>query len=278
MTISAKVIADSITTAGVRLTTMQLQYPRFIHSEFMTHRVFSRNAGSSRAIPTAKLVEMVRETPVFPVEWGQNKPGMQAEEVISVENQALAKQHWQLAARSAAHTAEILSKLGVHKQVTNRVLEPFLPINVVVSSTEWANFYALRDHKDAQPEIRALAIAIKEARGAVIPVELLEGDWHLPYVDLAVDVERIGEDDPDTVTDMLRKLSVARCARVSYKAFDGTVASVADDVALFDKLVGSEPGHWSPTEHQATPDAFNIAPALHGNFRGWVQFRKTLGG
>lgn len=162
--IKASVIADSAhPETGTRITTFELVYPRFIHSEFMTHRVFNRNASSSRAIPTTKFIEQVRNEPVMPSHWGKNQKGMQAEEELNPMEIADAAFAWQQAATSAAIYAEILRRGQVHKQIVNRILEPFTHIRVVVTSTSWANFYGLRDHKDAQPEIRELAQAMRKA-------------------------------------------------------------------------------------------------------------------
>jgi len=135
--ITAKVIEDSVAESnGVRLTTLQLQYPRFIHAEFMTHRVFSRNASSSRAIPVAKVIEQVRTDPAMPIHWGKNQPGMQANEELQGDERAQAIRQWKLAAERAADCANIMNTLGVHKQVANRLLEPFQYMHVIVTATE----------------------------------------------------------------------------------------------------------------------------------------------
>ena len=281
MTISAVVIADSLAMGGNRITTMQLSYHRYIHSEFMTHRVFSRNAGSSRAIPTPKLLEIVRNRPVLPVEWPKNQAGMQAKELISDAAAVDAEQIWRLGAQAAAGVAQALLDIGVHKQVANRVLEPYLPINVVVTATKWSNWFALRDHKDAQPEIQALARMMKAAMDASVPVPMRENGWHLPYIsegDTGRAVDFLGSVDGAVVDNVLRKISAARCARVSYKAFDGSIASVEDDLNLYDKLAGSHPRHMSPLEHIAQADPFNIAKKYWGNLHGWVQWRRIIEG
>ena len=153
MAFEVKIIKDSVSREGKNLTTMQLKYPRFIHAEFMTHREFSRNASSSRAIPVAKMIEMVRTDPAMPIHWGANQPGMQADNQLTGEGLAGTVSAWGWAANYAADQAEYMSKLGAHKQVANRILEPFQWISVVMSSTQWANFYGLRCHPEAQPEI-----------------------------------------------------------------------------------------------------------------------------
>lgn len=267
-TITAKVIEDSIAENGVRLTTLQLCYPRFIHAEFMTHRVFSRNASSSRAIPVAKMIEQVRTNPAMPIHWGKNQAGMQAKEEMSGQELETMMRAWQQAAREAAATAEFMEKRGLHKQVANRILEPYQYMHVIVTATEWENFFELRNHPDAQPEIHALAKVMHFALAESRPVQRQENEWHLPYVTRA---ERVAF---STDLDLLLKLSAARCARVSYLTHDGQTPSVEKDVALYDRLVGSKPLHASPIEHQATP--LPEADMWSGNFRGWLQNRKIV--
>lgn len=290
MTITAKIIADSISEEGVRLTTMQLSFPRFILPEFNTHRAFSRSARSSRAVPTAKLIEEVRKNPVMPIEWRKNIPGMQAGEEMSEKDAREASVVWKKAACAAADFAAHLTKLGLHKQWAARVIEPYLPVHVVVTATDYANFFALRCHPDAQPEIQALAREMYRAQSESKPDLLRHGEWHLPYVTGDDEVEawaRVGSENE--AMSLLCRISSARCARVSYNRHDGQAPSVEDDLKLFDRLAGSQPIHASPMEHQATPDimlhAVNggaqaqwLCPELHGNLRGWRQFRKMIPG
>lgn len=286
-----QLIADSVSPEGIRLTTFQLRYWRAIHSELMTHRVFSRNAGSSRARPSQAIIEQVRTNPWGPVEWGTNKPGMQAGDPLNIGESAEAEDRWLWAAQQAADAAQGLLDKGVHKQIVNRLLEPFTYIDVVLTATDFSNWFALRDHPDAQPEIQDLARRMKLVMDSSTPVELKHGEWHLPYIDKcdwkAAEKEcqrgRITRDMPSysEMLEIVRKVSVARCARVSYKAFDGTHSSIQKDLELFEKLLGSQPLHASPAEHQATPDfydhdAYWRSPSLHGNLRGWIQYRKTL--
>lgn len=266
--IEAKIIADSTAYNGSRLTTMQLTYPRFIHSEFMTHRVFSRNASSSRAIPVAKMLEMIKEEPAMPLHWGKNIPGMQAnEEVDNIEGM---KGLWLEAARQACSIAKVMTDSGLHKQVANRILEPFQHIHVVVTATEWDNFFMLRDHKDAQPEIQALARSMNIAMDMSHPKTLMLGEWHLPYVtdDEVLEYKEKGQ------FNNLQKMSAARCARVSYMKHDGQKPSLEDDLKLYERLVISEPPHMSPIEHQATPSLDR--DYWSGNFKGWIQYRKQF--
>lgn len=279
MTITAKVIADSIGEQAPRITTLQLRYPKFIHGEFMTHRVFSRNASSSRAIPVERLIKDVIEDPVYPSFWGKNQPGMQAVREVEGGEKLQLIDIWNEARKEAVHRAEIMAKLQAHKQIVNRLLEPFCHINVVVTATEWENFFALRCHKDAQPEMRILADAIRLEMAASVPKLLRVGEWHTPYVEM--DPEYMLEKSWEQAI----KLSVARCARVSYLTQEGKTPNIEEDLKLYERLVGGVPIHASPAEHQAMPDkkyqgAFDggewINPRLHGNFTGHIQYRKQL--
>lgn len=275
MTITAKIIADSISGDDIRLTTLQLRYPRFIHSEFMTHRLFSRNASSSRAIPVERLIQDVIDDPAMPIYWGTNQKGMQAAGEVDQGIITLSKHDWLGARDNAVKVARQMAGNGLHKQIVNRVLEPFSHINVVVTATEWENFFALRLHPAAQPEIQELARTMNLAMAGSVPERGGPGDWHLPYV---LESEYSSRDDGE-----LRKLSAARCARVSYMTHDGKEPSGRDDLALAQQLQDS--GHWSPFEHQATPDDNNSDfndgwdhRDQHRNFRGWRQNRAMIGG
>lgn len=270
--IQASIVKDSISESGKRITTFQLRYHRFIHSEVLTHRVFSRNASSSRAIPIKKQIQWIKQDMATPIHWGKNQAGMQASEEISGFKLWLAKKCWRLAGLFACFFAHILFKLGCHKQLANRILEPFSYIHVVVTSTEWNNFFALRYHSMAQPEIYELARAMYEAYSASTPKELKVGEWHLPYVD-HIEIEKYRKRGS---FDKAIKCSVARCARVSYVNHDGTKPSLEKDLALYDRLLGSQPVHASPAEHQATP--FKSKTKSSGNFIGWKQYRKTIKG
>jgi thymidylate synthase ThyX len=251
MTITATMIADSVSPQGVRLSTLSLRYPRFIHSEVMTHRAFSRNASSSRAIPIERMIQDVLDDPAMPIEWGANQPGMQAGGVVDDPEEC--KRIWLAARDDAVLQARDLAEMGVHKQIVNRILEPYMHINVLVSATEWGNFFTLRDHADAQPEIRELAQAIKVAMSESKPKELQWGEWHTPY-----------SENGDKL------MSVACCASVSYKTVEGKTMSFERAGAIYDKLMGP-PFHASPFEHVATPCIEGS-----GNFQGWRQWRKDF--
>lgn len=277
--VETSILADSISPTGQRITTFQLRYPRFIHSELMTHRVFSRNASSSRAIPVARMLEQVRNDPAMPCHWGKNQSGMQAKVELEPILRDEAVNSWHLAAFMAADIAEQMTKIGLHKQVANRILEPFQYISVVLTATDFDNWFELRDHEDAQPEIRELAIAMRQSMDESQPRLLQPGQWHLPYI---TDEER--ELYP---ADILLQVSAARCCRVSYLRHDGEAPNIEKDIELCEFLVGARPLHASPFEHQATPDVVNNwftklfkgkyrNPHQHGNLSGWVQHRKLI--
>lgn len=295
MTVEAKIIADSVSPCEIRLTTFQLRYPKFIHGEFMTHRAFSRNASSSRAIPVERLIVDVERDPAMPVSWGKNQRGMQDAgehgervrtadfgpppdpETGSFGMSWDAEGAWLFARDNAVKMAHAFARAGYHKQIVNRLLEPFCHINVVATATDWKNFFALRYHPDADPTIRVLAAAMLVARNASVPIPLRPSiDWHTPYVPIDDPSRSLG--DPFAPI----KVSVARCARVSYLTHEGGKPTVEEDLALYERLMGAIPLHASPAEHQATPDDYDGEMhrwgclRQHGNFRGWRQFRKML--
>jgi len=285
MSYYVKIIEDSVAPCGKRCTTMEVKYPRFVHSELMTHRTKSRNSASSRAIPIKKMIENIAINPVMPVYWGTAKSGMQAGEETALT--FLAEKIWLEASRQMIVAAQKLGglvsvnknsgevcsdddpeavKLDLHKQVVNRVLEPWMWITVIITATDYDNFFALRCHPDAQPEIQHLAYMMREAYDNSTPKELATGDWHIPYIqpdELMLDLET------------RKSISVARCARVSYLTHDG-VRSIEKDLELYDRLTnGSGTGHWSPFEHVARAESEEI---ISGNFVGFTQLRKTFPG
>jgi thymidylate synthase ThyX len=274
--IKAEIVADSIGPSQIRLTTFVLTYPRFIHAELMTHRVFSRNASSSRAIPVTKQIEAVTANPAIPLAFTKNQKGMQGGEALDGKAHEDAVLAWLTARDRAVEMAYELVKLEVHKQYANRILEPWSHITVVLSATDFDNWFALRCHEMAQPEIHALADEMYALHAARRPDWLDAGQWHLPFID-AYNLQQAIIDcgtDRALVDAMLVKRSVAKCARVSYLNHDGTRPTAADDLALYQRLVGSHPLHASPAEHQAM--AIGDASVRSGNFRGWIQYRKTL--
>ena len=295
MSFDAKVLADSVSPAGHRLTTLEATFPRFVLAEFNTHRVFSRNSASSRAIPIFKQLRRVLEQPYVPIEFGANQPGMQAGAPLEGGARLAAEGKW-LGARDdavrrvlalvtgpdeLAPDEDLLAGLArieqsykgeqrpagwlnVHKQVANRLLEPFMWHTVIVTATEWDNFFNLRCHADAQPEIRRIATAMRDAREASQPQELGDDEWHLPLV-RPEDREQV-----DSLADLL-KVSAGRCARVSYLTHAGK-RDLAADIELHDRLL--ESGHMSPLEHPARPTEDEWC----GNFRGWRPYRKDVPG
>lgn len=262
MDAEARVLADSISPRGKRLTTLEVKFPRFVLAEFNTHRMLSRNSASSRAIPVAKQVNKLTADNMFVGEhWGSNKPGMQAGAELEGEVLEEVKAIWRETGRYVIEQAKRLEKLGLHKQKTNRIMEAFMWHTVIVTATEWDNFYALRDHPAAQPEIRDAAIVMREAMKASTPIELGYGEWHTPLI--------LPEEDfplPERIW-----ISGGRCARVSYETHDGRRDPV-EDVGLHDRL--SNDGHMSPFEHQARPLEEN--EQQEGNFIGWYQHRSDF--
>ena len=252
--IAARIIADS-THNGHRLTTVEVHLPRFLLAELNTHRTFSRNSASSRAIPVRRRIRDVLACPYVPDAFGANKAGMQAGEPVSALRAIFARAVWMAALYAAVGCAYLLAMAGVHKQWANRLIEPFGYTTVIVSATEWANFFGQRLHKDAQPEMQQVARAIFEAMAASVPRPLREGEWHLPYLQPSEAGEPI---------QVQIRVCVARCARVSYLTHAGRLNPAAD-LHLYDRLATS--GHLSPFEHVAK------AGGGSGNFRGWTQAR-----
>jgi thymidylate synthase ThyX len=260
---SARVLADSVSPASIRLTTLEVRFPRFVLSEFNTHRVVSKNSSSSRAVPTNKMIERVLQDPAMPLEWGVNKPGMSASESLAPAQAEEAKREWLRARDSAVEHVRVLQQFNVHKQVINRVLEPFMWHTVIATATEWSNFFLLRCAPAAQPEIRAAAMAMRDALADSTPRLVDVGEWHLPLVQ---------DDERAIPIEDLKKISAARCARVSYLTHDGK-RDIDKDVELCERLLGER--HLSPFEHVATPSG---DAAFQANFRGWVQMRKSIEG
>jgi hypothetical protein len=294
-----KIVADSISPDGIRLPTVSFRQPRMIHADFLTHRVFSRNGRSSRAVPVVTLLAEARH-PYVP-HFMKNKPGMTASEPFTDLEFDEVEAVWRDMAEYTRLGVEKLTKLGVHKQWANRPLEWFGYIDVLLTSTDWANYLALRDDEAAQPEIQQVAKAIREALDASTPQLLQPGDWHLPYIgpeDWDQAWSLVGRDTvgDGKATALIKKISAARCARLTIKPFDGD-GSFEKELQRYALLIESQPVHASPVEHQATPDTKSVHelarivngekeivrsgldwdnPELHGNFTGWIQNRKTV--
>jgi hypothetical protein len=266
--ISVKIVADSISPSGSRITTFELEYPRIIHSELMTHRLLSRNAMSSRAIPIKKMIEQVQQNPAMPVKFGKNQPGMQdaGEHSAQLGDGYSAEEWWKLAGLSAARFAAEFADAGYHKQIANRLLEPYQRMKTVVTATDWNNFFWLRVDPDADPTIYELAKAMKEASDNSIPDPLEPGQWHTPYVDHVYGFEDIDdkecavfegycvldeENKPVMLTlEEALAISASCCAQVSYRVLNTSKEKALD---IYEKLVSGNKVHASPFEHQATP-------------------------
>lgn len=301
--IVARVVAKSCSKQNPDsvICTFELEYPRFIHSEIMTHRLFSRNAMSSRAVPISKMIEQVRNNPAKPIHWGANQAGMQAKDEQTnlvldfYGNKFPVDDWWCLSAEDAAEAAEAMSEAGYHKQIVNRLLEPFQMMKTVLTATEFDNFFWLRCHSDAQPEIKELADCMYKAYQEADEEVLKVGEWHTPYVEhfrpsdgdaqLEYHVDNLGV----TLEDAL-KVSSSCCAQVSYRVLDNSLDKALD---IYSRLVDSVPVHASPFEHQASPmsqtepkDQFNGDQgtthvdsngfAWSGNLKGWVQYRQLI--
>lgn len=307
---SARIIAHSVGPVGIPVVSILLRYPRMVHADFTRHRAFSYSVASSRAIPSEKLRQRIMQNPATIAWWGKNQRGMVAEEELKGEELVAVKAVWEKGMESALELATRLDSLGLHKQLANRVLEPWMDVEQLTTGTDWSNFEGLRCHKDAQPELQYIArMAMTEIRLST-PQYLQVGEWHLPFItqheldhmaQIALDI------NPTRVTslgqyDLFTRFSAARCARTSYLNHEGKV-DYDKDLELFDKLVGNDPGHWSPLEHvcQAMGEvhwteklAIRFASMLirdkerkakmrkhgerfllqSGNFVGWKQLRK----
>lgn len=304
--ITATVIQDSICSrTSTRITTFELEYPRFIHSEFMTHRLLSRNAASSRAIPVSKLIKLIRNRCAMPIEWGKNVKGMQASDKLELINAIEADTLWHQIANYSCNVAKRFEELKLHKQIANRVLEPYQMIKVVCTATTYDNFFHLRKHSDAQPEIRELANVMWDALNQSSPLVIVPGEWHVPYVNrennehglsyfIWEQQENLEKQDIKTYLELSDaiKISASCCAQVSYRLLNTDVAKAND---IFMRLVESKPVHASPLEHQATPMS-NLTNSCNecgswekgvthsdrngamwsGNFKYWIQHRQLI--
>lgn len=312
--ITVRLVAHSSSSEAPDIATFELEYPRFIHSELMTHRVMSRNAMSSRAVPIAKMIEQVRTNPAMPIHWGANQSGMQADNECSnpidlgaAGVEFTMEEAWRFSAKTAADYAERMSEAGYHKQIVNRILEPYQRMKTIVTSTEWDNFFELRCHKDAQPEIQELAVMMQHALEMSDPEPLFSGEWHTPYVRHQRDMDGVlhyyvqnSTDDAEYVSgqyvsaEEALKVSASCCAQVSYRLLDNSLDKA---LMVYDRLVTSRPIHASPFEHQAqvvveTADNNYVADSTSwskgmthadwfgnlwsGNFKGWIQYRQLL--
>jgi hypothetical protein len=297
--ITARVLADSISPHGDRMTTMEIEYPRFILAELNTHRMLSKNSASSRAIPVKAMHQHMTENPARPVHWGKNQPGMQANTELVGMDLTDVQFMWQRAQQDAMHWAQQMSeRAGLHKHVANRITEPWMTMKTVISGTEWRNFFWLRAHADAQPEIHELATKMFDAYNQSVPQLLQPDEWHLPYVKShrlsSGELIYLDAEDLPITTEQARVISASCCAQVSYRKSDDSYEKAHK---IFKQLIESQPCHASPVEHQATPmDLDSIdkydpecwqdgvthvsrnGDLWSGNLRGWIQFRKLIPG
>lgn len=279
--IQAKVVADSI-YKGKRITSFVVTMPRIVLAELNTHRALSRNSASSRAIKFTKMLESVKTNPFIPIAWMKDHPGMQGNEFFTDEKEIQILEETYLRGRDAAvATAESLSNLGLTKQIVNRGLEAYMWHTVIITGTEWENYFALRAHEAAEIHIQKLAYIMLDEMNQSSPKELQAGEWHIPFGDNMPKDEDIWEQDekrpssPKEVNEFKVKVATARCARVSYTVVgeEGKPDNYESDIKLHDRLLSM--GHLSPFEHcaQATDE-----DGWSGNFRGWIQYRKNLQG
>ncbi|NKX37739.1 thymidylate synthase [Rhodobacteraceae bacterium R_SAG4] len=306
------VLASRCKQTGRKVYTLHLRYPRIIHGELMTHRVFNRNARSSRAVPIMTLLAEIRSSAFIPWHWTGKQKGMQGvpnwQSKVLVQGAAALHVDadtpvdnvaaWLWGRDMMCDLAESFEKADYHKQVANRLVEPWMWMDLLVTSVHWANFLHLRDHPAAEPHIRDLAVLVGKALEAAECQDLDPGEWHLPYVftpdweearsRFALEAEQI---------EWLKQISAARCARISYAPFDGD-ASYEREIERFELLVGDDAIHASPLEHQCTPDRHvtvettywehdgtmirdeartgGLYPNLHASLTGFIQFRKTV--
>lgn len=307
--IKVTLLKHSVSESGQQIASFECEYHRLFHAEVMTHRVFSRNAASSRAIPIKKAIEQVKKFPAMPVFWGKNQSGMQAKEELAGINKSLAQLLWNIGGYCAGTVVGLMDKVGLHKQLANRLLEPFQMIKVVITATSYDNFFYLRNHEAAQPEFQELAKLMWETLNGSTPQELKAGEWHLPYVnsyrnefgDLVYYTKETITNEVEGVTEVrsgtrvltleeAQKLSASLCAQVSYRLSDQTLEKA---YKIYDILVGMKPAHSSPFEHAATPmkvpkwkdQIYWEEGVTHmdtegyfwsGNLKGWIQYRQLI--
>lgn len=268
---SAEVILDSVSPAGARVTTMVWRYPRYIHAEVMTYRMLSRNTSSSRAIPVERMIQQVLREPAGPVWWGKNQRGMQAREELQGWRKAAAKQLWYGGRYSACLEAYINSRLGLHKQVTNRGLEKWMYITAIITASPvaWENLFRQRVHPDAQPEFQHVARLAQVCYSTSIATERT---LHAPLMRSEDELELRSIVGTPRV-ELIKRVSTARAARVSYLTHNGR-RDIAEDLRLYGDLSTAQPPHTSPFEHVLM--AHEDPAHRCGNIFGWTQHREEV--
>jgi hypothetical protein len=269
----------------------------FVANGIVVHNCFSRNAMSSRAVPVSKMIEQSNATPIH---FGKNQSGMQAE--FEHDDIELGQSLWDMAKNDAKVVATQMAEQGFHKQVVNRILEPFQMMKVVLTATEFENFFWLRLDSDAQPEIQELAKCMFEGREKSVPEILKVGEWHTPYVEHHITDSNILQYIVPTaegvrVVDVDEAIAIASssCAQVSYRSIDNSYEKA---MTVYDRLgVGGSKIHASPFENVVTPMDYTYLEDMtvesdiwpqgithmdrkgnfwSGNFKGWVQHRQLL--
>lgn len=272
-----KIVEDHVSPDGVRLTSVEVRTHRWTLAEWNTHRTFSRNSASSRAIPLETMIDRVAVDPAWPLVWPREQPGMSGGTELTGEDlemaQALFGDCWfDIIENINLYIDRLTAKYGddakahrLHKSLVNRLIEPFLWHTMLISATEWENFYRQRCAPQAMPEFRIAAEMIRDALATSTPTKLNWFEWHTPYVGLNVDDDLLG------IMDRL-KVSVARCARTSYLTHDG-IRDIKKDIELYEGTLANY-GHWSPLEHVAICLPREWEEAHFGNFvKPWHQMR-----
>lgn len=254
----AEILADSLNTAtGDRITTFILpRFPKILTQEILTHRILSRNSASSRAIPIHKVIENILADPYIPT-FTRNVKGMQGLNDLSIKQIADAQAVWQRSMHEAIANAQRLIEVGVHKQEGNRLVEPFMRIPIIITATDWRNFFELRTKDDVQPDFRDIARKMSVLYQRSTPKKLAVNEWHLPFINYS----------PSSDIKDILKICAARCARVSYLNHYGII-NLESDYSLHNRLIAD--AHVSPLEHpaKALPES---TPCR--NFKGWMQYR-----
>lgn len=293
MTVDVKLLQHSCSPDGISMYSFEVEIPRIILAEWNTHGMLNTNAQSSRAVPTKKLIEEVRRNPYMPSYWGRNQKGMQAYEECNEPVKGDSREaFWDICVQTNCVFAEAFEEAGYHKQIANRVIEPYSHTKLVVSGTEWNNFFNLRIHKDAEPNIREMAVQIYKLIHQSQGEYINNGEWHLPYISRYRQEGRMKYlfDQQEVSLEEALRISLACVAQVSYRTLN-TDPEIIERIHnnLFPS--NGDPIHGSPAQHLATPfkeiqckgdwqegethrdrDGYSWSAQL----RGWCQYRKLI--